>query len=171
MSSPVLEQHEAGKAGALPAPAAEGKTLIERRTAGAKPLVFEFVEKRRENLRQAGVDLVQEAARAQETAALEELRAQVRAVPARVEAARAEAIAETRAVCEQETRDAIAVREREAVSGLCAQMQKSGKDTFNEVESGVVRLALSIAESSAAARSKDRSDAADGHGAAGPGAV
>jgi flagellar assembly protein FliH len=110
------------------------------------PLIFESVERRKANLKQAGVDLMKEAARAQEEAAvLEGLRGQIRGIPAQVEAARIEGRLEGRAAAE---RDAL-VRideERAAVARACAQMAKDREVYFSEVEGEVVRLALGIAE-------------------------
>lgn len=123
----------------------EPAEFVERRRSAATPLVFESVERRRANLEQAGIDLMQEAARAQEEAAvLEGLRAQVRAFPAQLDAARTQARIEARHEWRAEFEDGID-RERAAMAKACAQVALERERYFSEVEGEVVRLALAIA--------------------------
>ena len=117
--------------------------FVERRQA-VTPLRFEAVERRRANLEQAGVDLVQEAARAQDAAALEALRAQLRGVPAQIEAARAEGHAAAVAEMQAGLQTAIDM-ERETVIRACAQVSAERDQYFTEIEGEVVRLALAVA--------------------------
>ena len=134
----------AAQGGAVPLTgAAGGAEFVERRAV--TPLVFESVERRRENLKQAGVDLVQEAARAQDLATLEALRAQVRSMPGQIDAARAQATAEARAAWEAELAARIEA-ERAPVARVCTQFAAERERYFVEVEGEVVRLALGIAE-------------------------
>ncbi len=125
------------------AAAAPVPEFVERRSV--TPLIFESVERRRENLKQAGVDLVQEAAKAQELATLEALRAQVRSFPGQMEAARTQAIAEAREECEADLLARVDA-ERSTLVRACAQFAVDRERYFSEVEGEVVRLALGIAE-------------------------
>ncbi len=119
--------------------------FVDRRRVTATPLVFESVERRRANLEQAGIDLMQEAARAQEEAAVVEgLVAQVRAIPGQIEAARAQARIEARHEWRAEFEDGVD-RERAAMAKACSQLALERERYFSEVEGEVVRLALAIA--------------------------
>ena len=118
--------------------------FIERRSV--TPMIFESVERRRENLERAGVDVLRETVRVQEEAAvLDGLRAQLRAVPAQIESARLQARNEARLEWEEDLRDRIDM-EREAMVQACLQLGMERERYFSEVEAEVVRLALGIAE-------------------------
>lgn len=119
--------------------AGEAKEFVERRRP-ATPLVFESVERRQANLREAGVDLLAETMRVQEAAILEGLRHQVRGIPAQLEAARAEA----RAACHAEMLAGIDA-ERAAMVDACLRFSGERERYFSGVEGEVVRLALAIA--------------------------
>ena len=125
-------------------PAKPQSEFVERR--GVTPLVFESVERRREHLEKAGVDVMRETARVQEEAAqVDSLRNQLRAVPSQLETARAEARAAARLEWEEELREHIAM-EREAMVQCCLKFDIERERYFSEVEGEVVRLALGIAE-------------------------
>lgn len=112
----------------------------ERRRA-VTPLRFEAVERRKENLAQAGVDVLRETLRVQEEAnILDGLRSQIRAIPTRLEAAHEEGLAQGRAECAHEIH-----RERASVATACAIFGAERERYFAEVEVEVVSLALGIA--------------------------
>ncbi|RXH56616.1 FliH/SctL family protein [Granulicella sibirica] len=142
----MFNTQQSGPDGKMPLPdgAKPSTEFVERR--GVTPLVFESVERRREHLEKAGVDVLRETARVQEEMAqLDSLRNQLRGVPSQMESARAEARAAARLEWEEELREQISM-EREAVVQSCLQFGLERERYFGEVEGEVVRLALGIAE-------------------------